>query len=285
MINYPILSQPWSWKIISTLFRPDQPSIKVKEHWDWAKDHLHGHPHREVLFALKGSCYYCLEDKVYPCQPGTIFLFDTGDVHDNYYGPFTDKVEHLWFSLLEEHMFARVLKVKEGQVVGSRSMNWLIRDVEYRSLLNRRWNEAISRPEQAAALRRYKLLAALMNVVYHVSEMGGKDGDLAGVPRHQKQVVDTIKDHIRKTAGKGLTLDSLARIAGYSKYHFLRVFSKHTGQSVHDYINVCRLQRAKDLQKRGMIKKEIAEELGFSCLAAFSRWYKDMQAVGFPADL
>ena len=74
--------------------------------------------------------------------------------------------------------------------------------------------------------------------------------------------------------GRGVTLDMLARISGYSKFHFLRLFQRCTGQTVHTYIDHCRRQRVEAMLQQGCAKKEIAAALGFSCPAAFSRWLK-----------
>ncbi|MBA2479933.1 MAG: helix-turn-helix transcriptional regulator, partial [Planctomycetes bacterium] len=89
-----------------------------------------------------------------------------------------------------------------------------------------------------------------------------------------EQAIEAIKRHIAQTAGNGVTLDQLARIAGFSKFHFLRVFKKHTGTTVHAYVNECRLQRVAELRAAGLTQKDIGARLGFSCPAAFSRWFK-----------
>ncbi len=126
---------------------------------------------------------------------------------------------------------------------------------------------------QPADLLRLKLRSAvglLITALIHAGYASVHDD------RHafQQHVVAAIQQHIRETAGHGECLDSLARISGYSKFHFLRLFEQHTGQTVHRYLDDCRLQRVRTMLERGCSKKEISAALGFSCQSAFSRWLK-----------
>ena len=65
---------------------------------------------------------------------------------------------------------------------------------------------------------------------------------------------------------------ALARMAGYSTYHFLRLFKKHTGHTVHAYIDQCRQKRMEQLERKGTPRAQIAHALGFTALSSFSRW-------------
>ena len=92
---------------------------------------------------------------------------------------------------------------------------------------------------------------------------------------HHQTVINAIIEHIRDTGGKDLDLAKLAHIAGYSKFHFAKVFKAVTGRSVLTFINSCRREKYRKLSANGRNKKQISEELGFSCPAAFSRWLRN----------
>ncbi len=53
-----------------------------------------------------------------------------------------------------------------------------------------------------------------------------------------KNILQYIDDHIRQ----GITLETLAGIAGYSPFYFSRLFSEHMGISVTSYIRIRKLQ-------------------------------------------
>jgi len=62
-------------------------------------------------------------------------------------------------------------------------------------------------------------------------------------------------------------------MADYSKFHFLRLFRCHSGQTVQEYIDECLRQKVRRLLAQGRTHKSIGETLGFSNPASFSRWY------------
>jgi AraC-like DNA-binding protein len=273
---FDITYNPWEWKIVSSLFTPDLTHVVNQEHMEWYKKHIDRHPHREVLIGLEGESLYCLDNKIYKCSPGTVFLFDSFEEHDNYYSPHTSTAVHLWFNFMKKYTTTSLFIVNNGQIINNKSKNYVIHNYEWGMLFNRCWSEIKEKTSMEPALKRLKLVSLLVNLVFDVFEKDFKDPAAGNITEAHENIINPIKQHIYETSGKGLTLDNLSRIAGYSKYHFLRIFKKLTNQSVHEYINECRLQKAAELRKKGYRKKQIADELGFSCLAAYSRWYKQM---------
>lgn len=134
------------------------------------------------------------------------------------------------------------------------------------------WRRALEdAPEQ---VRRLRLLAVAQLLAATLLQSG--DDAARGDDRHgfQQAVVAAICDHIDETAGRGDDLGSLARLAGYSKYHFARMFKRETGMTVLEYIDARRLSRARERIAAGRTYAEIAEELGFSSPQSFWRWYQ-----------
>lgn len=71
------------------------------------------------------------------------------------------------------------------------------------------------------------------------------------------------------------TLDSLAKAAGMSKFHFLRSFRETTGVTPHAYLNITRVEKAKGLLICGTDSiTDIACMCGFSDQAHLTRAYK-----------
>jgi AraC-like DNA-binding protein len=67
----------------------------------------------------------------------------------------------------------------------------------------------------------------------------------------QHRVIETIKRHVAEMAGRDVSLAEAARLAGYSKFHFLRLFKQETGMTFHDYVNECRRKTAAALLREG----------------------------------
>lgn len=85
-----------------------------------------------------------------------------------------------------------------------------------------------------------------------------------------QQVIDYIEEHIQEE----LTPDLLAEIARYSPYHFNRIFEKHTGYTLMDYVVKRKLQYALYDLARGKKVIEIALTYGFETHAGFTKAFK-----------
>lgn len=88
------------------------------------------------------------------------------------------------------------------------------------------------------------------------------------------RVVDYIETHYEKS----LSLDELAGVAGFSKYHFHRIFRAIVGESLNQFIIRIRVEKAAAMllnnPKRSIT--EIAFDCGFSGSAPFARSFRSI---------
>lgn len=95
--------------------------------------------------------------------------------------------------------------------------------------------------------------------------------------------INRVQDYIEIHLAEELTLATLANVAGFSKYHFNRVFHSICGETLFQFIQRVRAERAATLllyhTKRSIT--EIALDCGFSSSALFARVFK--QYFGVPA--
>ena len=61
--------------------------------------------------------------------------------------------------------------------------------------------------------------------------------------------INGVIDHIRAHPDGDLSLAALAAVAGFSPFHFHRIFSGIVGETVHDFVQRVRLDRAAALMK------------------------------------
>lgn len=72
-----------------------------------------------------------------------------------------------------------------------------------------------------------------------------------------------------------LTLEEVASMAGYSKYHFARIFKIYTNNSFYRYVNQHRIAMAEELLSNPEVSiTQIAISCGFSTTSAFIRMFK-----------
>ncbi|RDU24902.1 AraC family transcriptional regulator [Anaerosacchariphilus polymeriproducens] len=93
--------------------------------------------------------------------------------------------------------------------------------------------------------------------------------------------IHKVQDYIEQNIGKSMTIEELSNVAGFSKYHFSRIFQGMLHESLAYYVNRIRMERALFLLAHRADKNmtDIAYELGFSDSAVFSRTFKNYYEV------
>ena len=103
-------------------------------------------------------------------------------------------------------------------------------------------------------------------------------------PRQATYVLPRLraaKDLIDREYAEPLDLATLARRAGYSRYHFLRAFRRAYGETPGAYLTRRRVERAKDLLRlANLTVTEVCLLVGFSSLGSFSARFSEL--VGVP---
>jgi len=105
-----------------------------------------------------------------------------------------------------------------------------------------------------------------------------------GLNRTRKEYIKRINavlDFIEKNLEGNLSLESLSQKAHYSSYHFHRIFSTITGESLNQYVNRKRVERIASILLTGSDKsiKELAYNYGFNSESSFSRTFKKYYGV------
>lgn len=85
------------------------------------------------------------------------------------------------------------------------------------------------------------------------------------------EVCNYITDHLDEE----INTDRLAEIAGFSKFHFSRLFKEFTGCSNHEYLIQRRLEAAEQLLANPDLSiTDVAMQSGFNSLSTFTRVFK-----------
>ena len=83
--------------------------------------------------------------------------------------------------------------------------------------------------------------------------------------------VNRGRDYLHARLAAPISLSEVAAAACLSPFHFLRVFQSAFGQTPHQYLNHCRIERAKFLLEKTTIPvTAICLECGFTSLDSFS---------------
>lgn len=90
------------------------------------------------------------------------------------------------------------------------------------------------------------------------------------------EVCNYITEHI----SEDITVDKLASVAGFSKFHFSRIFKEMAGMSCHEYLIQRRLEMAEQLLADPSISiTDVAMRSGFNSISTFSRIFRQEKNI------
>lgn len=89
--------------------------------------------------------------------------------------------------------------------------------------------------------------------------------------------IHKVQDYLEEHIGQSLTIEELSEVAGFSKFHFSRIFQSILHEPLAHYVNRLRMERALFVLAHRMDKNmtDIAYELGFTDSSVFSRAFKN----------
>jgi AraC family transcriptional regulator len=93
--------------------------------------------------------------------------------------------------------------------------------------------------------------------------------------------VNRVLDHIRQHRDEELSLERLASVAGFSPFHFHRIFKSMVGENLREHVQRTRLEHAATalLTRPHVDVLVIALENGFTSASAFARAFKERFGV------
>jgi AraC family transcriptional regulator len=89
--------------------------------------------------------------------------------------------------------------------------------------------------------------------------------------------INKVIDYVDANYSENFTLEELADVAEFSKYHFCRVFQSFTGESLFGFISRIRLERSADklLRNVRLPVTQVAIDSGYSSPAVFAKAFKE----------
>lgn len=125
-------------------------------------------------------------------------------------------------------------------------------------------------------VRIYMYLLTLLTAVREFQLLKAEENVSANaVSADESRKFGLVTKYINQNYMYELPLEKLASIAGYSKYHFSRIFKEYNGMSYIQYINSKRIKAAERLMADSSLPiTEVAMQCGFSSLTTFNRAFR-----------
>ncbi len=191
-------------------------------------------------------------------EPGTALLLVVPSEHRYYLPPESEGWEFLYLSLNGAELIRiwREIIARKGMLVELSPHSPPIELCA--DIFKKVATHQVRSPFQASSLA-YGLAMALYEEVLR---------ETAPIPAFIEKVLETMKNHL----DKDLSMDELAKVSGYSRYHFFRIFKQWVGASPGEYLHKLRLEEsARMLRATNLSIKEVAFKCGFNDYNYFCR--------------
>ena len=225
---------------------------------------LNWHENIELLYFKEGEGRVCRNGERISVRAGDIVVLPANCMHGV-------SAKRVVYDCL---IIDRGLSLSAGVDTSNLSFPALVRDRNLGALI-------LKVAEAMNTLAEYRVLAVRGSVLTLLSYLcchyasPVSDGD--------SRTVDGVKKairYIRDRVGESISIDALARVAGFSKFHFAREFKRVTSYTVVTYLNLVRIEKAKQMLASGDHNvSETALACGFNNLSYFSKTFREQVGV------
>lgn len=265
----------------SDMFQPNT-SLRL-----WYNDTMlsyapHWHSAFEMIAPMEGNYLATVSGQTFELSPGDIFLIPSGEPH----------------SLTAPTRGARFIFLFEfDQILAVKGTSFLASCMSRPMLINRSTCPAVYTEEAALfgeictqylrddGLRDITIYSKLLSLFITYGQVrlntdGG--GAVSQLPhssvRNYAERFDAVFNYLDRHFAEDLTLEDVAAVAGFSKFHFSRTFKQLSGSNFYEYLCHRRIKSSESLlMQPGMSISQIALQSGFSSVSTFNRTFKKMK--------
>ncbi|MEF3305919.1 AraC family transcriptional regulator [Paenibacillus sp. GYB003] len=248
---------------------------------------LHFHQGMEFLYIHEGTGVATIDRKPLPVGPGSLLYFQPFQLHKVEMTGNSDVryVRSVFFinPVIAESLLAPFpeLYAYFQRLLRNRLSDQAFRfatDGEIGRLIEQ-FRQDVVRVKKAHVQEEYMIFfLQLLNRLRKSSAPDERDSDEtpARTQHHVEKMLEWLEHHFHET----FSLQKLADFVFLSPYHASRLFKKHTGMSITDYVNVRRVKEASKLIATTQTPvKAIAAQVGFQSDAYFCKQFKHITGV------
>lgn len=230
----------------------------------------HFHDYYVIGYIEAGQRLLVCKQEEYIINPGDITIFNPGDVHS---------CEQTDGGVLDY----RCLNIRTD------AMERMVAGIAGKPSLPRFKRPVLLQSELAGSLCEVHRMISLQEREFRkeelfllfIGQLLQEEADLADSPAaEQEQEPDRelqgVCGYLDTRYSGAVSLDELARLAGMSKYHFLRLFTRTMGITPYSYLQAIRIGRAKQLLEQGIPPAETAQLTGFGDQSHFTHTFKKL---------
>ena len=255
----------------------ENSTVLIWRNWQNLSYEPHWHTAMEVIIPIENSYDVSVCSNDYHLLPQEILIIPPGEIHSLY----APDMGLRYIYLIDISFLSKIKGFVSIQALLSKPIH-ITRD-GYTKIHKNILNQFLEIEAEYSADRDYcemTIYSILLKIFADLGYNRTHNSELFPNTRIYKkkeyiQKLNTVLDFIDVNYTESLNLADMADMAGFSKYHFSRLFTEYTGHSFCDYINLRRIKAAEGLLSNDDLSiTEIAMQSGFSSIATFNRLFK-----------
>jgi AraC-like DNA-binding protein/quercetin dioxygenase-like cupin family protein len=241
---------------------------------------LHWHSAIEIIMPLSNSYSVFINKTSFGLEPGDILIIPPGDLHELYAPPSGSRIIILFdFMLMSKQKgFSGLLPfLTQPNLITQKNSPDIYKEA-YELLIQTKEEYSNAFPLWEVSI--YNLIIRLFVLIGRSHMDTSNIFPFAGVNKQKEYIekINLIYDYIDRNYMENLSLDKAAQIAGFSKYHFSRLFKQMTSSSFYDYLTLRRIKAAESLLLNpDLAIIDVALQSGFSSISTFNRVFKSIK--------
>ena len=251
-------------------------TILLYDNTDFEEYPVHWHTPVEIVMPLEGEYTLDCNDMRFCLKPHDIIFICPGALHHLYASHGRRIIFQVDLNMLHSFdEFDSFFALMQPAVIVTPNDTPEIHE-ECVKLLMEIFDEYIAQ----APFKSVSIIQKFLNMIALVGRDYTKKPDrFAGVkPTKQQEYAEkflSICDYLNQHCTEDIDLDDAAKMAGFSKYHFSRLFKEFAGMTFYKYLNSRRIAYSERLLLDPDINvTEVAIRSGFNSITAFMRMFK-----------
>ncbi|MGN6714565.1 AraC family transcriptional regulator [Anaerocolumna jejuensis] len=263
-----------------TVFHPDNLRVRLYMNVEYEDYPIHWHTDTEIIMPVNNIYTVIIDKKKYVLNPFDIIMIPSGEIHE-LYAPPTGKRLIIQCDSILLNSFTGIDSISSSfyPCILSRTEDSSAHHPQLVQLLNQVADEYMNRPPlyetSISAILNYFFVIIGRNCIQQ------DKGPQTVIKQKQHKYIDKflhICQYINDHCTENLTSDRMAELAGFSKYHFLRLFADFAGVTYYDYLIKRRILFAENLlSDPNLAIVEIAMKSGFNSLSTFNRNFRNIR--------
>lgn len=238
----------------------------------------HWHTAGEIIMPITNSYSVAVSGQTYELQERDIFFIPPGELHQLISRPNGLRLILMFdttpISVMRDASTISVVPLQP--ILISPNHYSEIHEASVR-LLNQMIEEE---NDSTQPLRQSMMYSYLIQFFVQLGRLHARKDLLFPDVRTNKQMeyfdkMNTVVNYINNNYTENITLEKMASLAGFSKFHFSRLFKQFTDQSFYAYLNQRRVKAAETLLLNPTLSiTDVALQSGFSSISTFNRVFR-----------